>query len=93
MKGARSESASASLSALRPVRSSRSKPDYVGEVSSRDPPKEIERFSVVKGLGKPWTNACQYNIGRRRATVEFSDLERLDEGEWLNDALVEFYTL
>jgi Ulp1 family protease len=31
--------------------------------------------------------------GRRRATVPFSDLERLDDGQFLNDALIEFYML
>lgn len=29
--------------------------------------------------------------GRKRTTVEFSDLERLDDGQYLNDNLIEFY--
>ena len=29
--------------------------------------------------------------GKDRATVDFGDLERLDEDEWLNDNLIMFY--
>lgn len=30
-------------------------------------------------------------VGRDKATVDFDDLKRLDEGEWLNDNLIMFY--
>lgn len=32
-------------------------------------------------------------VGRRKAVVPYQDLERLDEGEFLNDTLIEFYML
>lgn len=34
-----------------------------------------------------------YGSGRHRATVDFADLVRLDEGEFLNDQLIDFYLL
>lgn len=34
-----------------------------------------------------------YQSGRRRAVVNFEDLQRLDEGEFLNDALIDFYMM
>ncbi|KAF2871254.1 hypothetical protein BDV95DRAFT_58101 [Massariosphaeria phaeospora] len=37
--------------------------------------------------------ALQYGTGRRRALVEFSDLPRLDEEEFLNDSLLDFYLI
>ncbi|QIX01781.1 hypothetical protein AMS68_007298 [Peltaster fructicola] len=39
----------------------------------------------------PWSQAVVYpSEGVRRVTVEFQDLERLDEGEFLNDTLISF---
>lgn len=35
----------------------------------------------------------QYGSGRQRALVDFGDMERLDEEEMLNDALVDFYMM
>lgn len=52
----------------------------------------IQRFSQHVGLGKPWTKPLIYpKDGRKKTTVEFSDLERLDEGEFLNDNLIGMY--
>ena len=52
----------------------------------------VMKYSKVHGLGKPWKKPLTYpKIGRKKATVEFIDLERLDEGEFLNDTLVTFH--
>jgi len=56
-----------------------------------DLPK-VERYSKTHGLGDPWKKPLTYpKIGKKKTTVEFSDLERLDEGEYLNDSLISFY--
>ncbi|KIW07190.1 uncharacterized protein PV09_02056 [Verruconis gallopava] len=52
----------------------------------------FERYSKTHGLGRPWEQPLVYpEVGKKRATVNFADLERLDEGELLNDNLLEFY--
>lgn len=57
----------------------------------RDVP-QAERYSKIHGLGEPWKKPLTYpTIGKKKTTVEFSDLERLDEGEYLNDSLISFY--
>nr|OQO29712.1 hypothetical protein B0A51_03471 [Rachicladosporium sp. CCFEE 5018] len=39
--------------------------------------------------GKPWDHAVLYpSDGLRKVTVDFQDIERLDEGEFLNDNLI-----
>ncbi|KAL8905095.1 MAG: hypothetical protein Q9171_006814 [Xanthocarpia ochracea] len=54
--------------------------------------EQFQRYSKVHGLGKPWPKPLVYpNEGKKRTTVDFSDLERLDEGEFLNDSLIAFY--
>jgi len=35
----------------------------------------------------------EYGQGRQRATVHFEDLPRLDEEEFLNDSLIDFYIM
>ena len=53
---------------------------------------ERNRYSVKHGLGKEWKHPLVYPpTGKKKTTVEFSDLIRLDEGQFLNDNLVEFY--
>ncbi|KAF2801762.1 cysteine proteinase [Mytilinidion resinicola] len=55
---------------------------------------EKDRYSVNPGLGPRWEKPVEYPlVGRRRATVPYDDLEKLDDGEFLNDALIEFYML
>ena len=50
------------------------------------------RYSQVNDLGKPWTKPLTYpKVGKKKATVEWADLERLDDGEFLNDNLIAFY--
>jgi Ulp1 family protease len=53
---------------------------------------EEERYSVRHGLGEAWDQPVVYpRTGKKRTTVEQRDLVRLDEGEFLNDTLIEFY--
>jgi sentrin-specific protease 7 len=53
---------------------------------------EPERYSKTVGLGKPWDQPIIYpEVGKKRVTIEFEDLERLDEGVFFNDSLIEFY--
>ena len=37
--------------------------------------------------------ALEYGEGRQRAIVHFNDLPRLDEEEYLNDSLIDFYMM
>lgn len=53
---------------------------------------EIQRYSRTQDMGKPWVKSLVFpKEGKKRTTVEWDDLERLDEGEFLNDNLVAFY--
>ena len=53
---------------------------------------ESDRHSVKVGLGPAWEQSVIYpETGAKRATVDFRDLQRLDEGEFLNDNLIAFY--
>lgn len=52
---------------------------------------QVQRFSVVHGLGTPWVKELTFGEGRQRAQVIFEDLIRLDEEEFLNDNLINFY--
>ena len=43
-------------------------------------------------VGTPWRKPLLFpKDGKKKASVEFSDLERLEEGEFLNDNLIGFY--
>ncbi|KAF2197378.1 hypothetical protein GQ43DRAFT_208739 [Delitschia confertaspora ATCC 74209] len=44
-------------------------------------------------LGPKWDKPVTYSLGRQTAVVDFEDLHRLEEGEYLNDNLIEFYML
>ena len=58
--------------------------DYVEE-------PDIPKWSKTHPLRK-WRRPVTYpSTGKKKATVEFSDIERLDEGEFLNDSLVTFH--
>ncbi|ERF74852.1 hypothetical protein EPUS_03236 [Endocarpon pusillum Z07020] len=51
-----------------------------------------EKYSAVYGLGEPWKIPLTYPpTGKRRMAVEFADLLRLDEDEFLNDNLIGFF--
>lgn len=77
------------------LRRSTRKPDVLngeGLLSRLDEVPEKEKYSVKYGLGDPWKKPLTYpNVGKKKTTVEWSDLERLDEGEFLNDNLISFY--
>lgn len=75
-------------------RSSRNSGLNEGEslLSSLDGIPQKEKYSVKYGLGDPWKKPLTYpKVGKKKTTVEWSDLERLDEGEFLNDNLISFY--
>lgn len=64
--------------------------------ASEDPFDELDttppKYSQLHGLGKPWSKPLIYpKEGKKRITVEWLDLEKLDEGEFLNDSLLSFY--
>ena len=65
-----------------------------GKYTDSDPldPSISEKFSVKVGLGPEWDQSVIYpETGAKRATVDYRDLQRLDEGEFLNDNLIAFY--
>ena len=50
------------------------------------------RFSKRHGLGVRWKKPLVFPaIGKKKTTVEFDDLGRLDDGQFLNDNLIGFY--
>lgn len=77
----------------RPVRTTRATQVY--NLDSGDPKEDLDadKYSQIHGLGPPWTKQLNYGSGRRRAVVDFKDLPRLDNGEFLNDQLIDFYLL
>ncbi len=53
--------------------------------------KEVTRHKPTD-LGTPWRKPLLFpKNGKKKASVEFSDLERLEETEFLNDNLIGFY--
>ena len=74
-------------STSRPRRTTRTR-----KARSPTPRPTIERHSEKYGLGTPWDQPVVYpESGKKRVTVDFKDLERLDDGEFLNDNIIEFY--
>lgn len=59
----------------------------------KEPTPEVElpeRWTVIN-QPKPWNQSVMYPPkGARRVTVDFQDLERLDEGEFLNDNVISY---
>ena len=54
--------------------------------------KPRAKFSQTGELGTPWKKPLVYpKAGKKRETVDFQDLERLDDDEFLNDNLIGFY--
>ena len=52
----------------------------------------IENSPKVYDLGEPWRRPLIYpKNGKKKSTVEWTDLSRLDEGEFFNDTLISFY--
>ncbi|KAK5166428.1 uncharacterized protein LTR77_007971 [Saxophila tyrrhenica] len=57
---------------------------------TRTPTQPPERWTQVNNP-EPWTRPVVYPTqGLRRVTVDFEDLERLDESEFLNDNVISF---
>jgi sentrin-specific protease 7 len=79
----------ASARAVRSTRASAPMHDVADEHSG----KEVEKYSVIEGLGPPWVKPLTYGEGRQKATVYFDDLSRLDEEEFMNDSLIDFYMI
>ena len=51
-----------------------------------------EKLPQAYDLGEPWRKPLIYpKDGKKKATVEWTDLERLGEGEFFNDTLISFY--
>ncbi|EMC94138.1 hypothetical protein BAUCODRAFT_150345 [Baudoinia panamericana UAMH 10762] len=72
--------------AAEPRRSARERKSVV----ERAPSPTLERWTVLH-KPKRWPHPVAYPPqGLRRVTVEFDDLERLDEGEFLNDNIISF---
>lgn len=69
------------------------------EPGPRQPPKprspSPERWTELNtGWEKKWRNSIIYpREGKNKATVDKQDIERLDEGQFLNDNLIMFYLL
>ncbi|MCJ1286060.1 hypothetical protein MMC26_005402 [Xylographa opegraphella] len=58
---------------------------------SEEFPEEL-RYSRTHGLGTRWKKALVFpKVGKKKTTVEYDDLERLDDGQFLNDNLLGFY--
>lgn len=78
------------------LRGSRNKSEFEprnsrGKSPSEEFPRHL-RYSVTEGLGVPWSKPLLYpKTGKKKISVEWMDLERLDEGEFLNDNLIAFY--
>ncbi len=95
--GKRSTSDQIQLSNTSRLRSSSSKTPSTrshleARMSSKDAEAPREKFSAVYSLGEPWKTPLTYpKMGRRQMAVEFMDLFRLDEDEFLNDNLIGFY--
>lgn len=52
----------------------------------------VQKMSQVHDLGEPWRKPLVYpKNGKKKSTVEWLDLERLNEGEFFNDTLISFY--
>ncbi|KAF7442951.1 ULP1 Protease- Ulp1 family [Pyrenophora tritici-repentis] len=85
-----SNASTATSGLTRPSRPKRSVPTYVEDSPE---PQKVFKHSVEKGLGTAWAKSLEYVEGRRRAVVHFDDLIRLDEEEYLNDSLIDFYMI
>ncbi|MCJ1465777.1 hypothetical protein MMC07_004396 [Pseudocyphellaria aurata] len=65
--------------------------NYRGQSPIEEHPRHL-RYSVKEGLGNQWIRPLLYpKTGKKKISVEWIDLERLDEGEFLNDNLIAFY--
>jgi Ulp1 family protease len=75
------------------IRAAKQTPLYRRPQESFEETPKIERWTMVN---PNWSDGWQHSIvypptGKNRATVDKQDIERLDEGEFLNDSLINFY--
>ncbi|KAJ8127811.1 hypothetical protein O1611_g5825 [Lasiodiplodia mahajangana] len=80
-----------SAPAQRQPRTTRSTFAYVG---SPEPHELMPKgwTSLNAGWEKQWRNSLVYpNAGKNRATIDKDDIQRLDEGQFLNDNIIIFY--
>jgi sentrin-specific protease 7 len=76
----------------RSVRTTRSAaPNYNAVDGS--PYREVEKYSIDHGLGDPWTKPLIFGERPHRAVVYFDDLPCIDEEEYLNDSVIDFYLI
>jgi sentrin-specific protease 7 len=76
----------------RPARSTRSSaPSH--DVSDVYTSREVEKYSINHGLGRRWLRPLTYSNEHQRASIYFEDLPRLDEEEFMNDSLIDFYMI
>ncbi|KAI9822617.1 MAG: hypothetical protein M1827_000336 [Pycnora praestabilis] len=53
---------------------------------------QAQRFSRTVGFGPKWDKPLVFPPqGSKKTTIDFHDLDRLDEGEFLNDNIISFY--
>ena len=70
----------------------RSRTTRISSTLQTSPPPPPIKYSQTGKLGEPWQNPLTYpRSGRKRATVIFDDLKRLDDDEFLNDNLIAFF--
>jgi hypothetical protein len=71
---------------------SRSCSTRISSALRSSPPPPPLKYSQTGKLGEPWENPLAYpSNGKKRATVNFDDLSRLDDDEFLNDNLIAFF--
>jgi Ulp1 family protease len=75
---------------------SRTQPDCLSRQTERlwTPEENVQKITRGRPVdqGLPWKKPLLYpKYGKKKASVEFSDLERLEETEFLNDNLIGFY--
>ncbi|KAI0439225.1 hypothetical protein F4803DRAFT_54063 [Xylaria telfairii] len=80
-------------SAKRQARTTRSIFTYFGSPEPAESESEPEGWtSLNPGWEKQWRNQLVYHgTGKNRAPVDKTDIQRLDEGQFLNDNLIIFY--
>ena len=72
------------------LRGSKLKSDLGSRNLEHSPPPL--KYSIHEGLGPVWRKPLVYpKTGKKKISVDWRDLERLDEGEYLNDTLIAFY--
>jgi sentrin-specific protease 7 len=79
-------------STLTEASASRSRNTRLTSTFRSPPPPPPLKYSQTGKLGQPWEKPLRYPInGKKKATVEFDDLSRLDDEEFLNDNLIAFF--